>query len=95
MLTNDELNEVMEPRDINTLLALNTYQDMSDEEIDSIIDYKCNLSFAQGQLDTETVARVNATNQIIAANAANHATLVSMVESIIERQSELEVISYE
>lgn len=38
-------------RGIGVLLSLNTYQGMSDEEIDSIITYKCNMAYARGNAD--------------------------------------------
>lgn len=38
-------------RGIGVLLALDTYQGMSDEEIESIITYKCNMAYAKGNSD--------------------------------------------
>lgn len=38
-------------RGIGILLALDTYQGMSDEEIESIITYKCNMAYAKGNGD--------------------------------------------
>lgn len=38
-------------RGIGVLLALDTYQGMSDEEIESIIAYKCNMAYAKGNSD--------------------------------------------
>lgn len=47
-------------RSVSTLLALGTYQGMTDEEINSIIDYKVMLA----KWDSESVAN-RATNQAI------------------------------
>lgn len=38
-------------RGIGVLLSLGTYQGMSDEEIESIITYKCNMAYAKGNSD--------------------------------------------
>lgn len=38
-------------RGLGILLALDTYQGMSDEEIESIITYKCNMAYAKGNND--------------------------------------------
>lgn len=38
-------------RGLGVLLSLNTYQGMSDEEIESIITYKCNMAYTKGNSD--------------------------------------------
>lgn len=38
-------------RGLGVLLSLNTYQGMSDEEIESIITYKSNMAYAKGNSD--------------------------------------------
>ena len=38
-------------RGLGVLLALGTYQGMSDEEIDSIITYKENMAYKKGNMD--------------------------------------------
>lgn len=43
-------NENVE-RGLGILLSLNTYQGMSDKEIESIITYKCNMAYAKGNND--------------------------------------------
>ena len=43
-------NENVE-RGLGILLGLNTYQGMSDKEIESIITYKCNMAYAKGNSD--------------------------------------------
>lgn len=69
-------------RDINTLLGLATYQGMTDEEIELIIDYK----IARAINSAEMTARLNAmtvrAQQIIADNAANAAAMLTMVQSM-------------
>ena len=39
------------PRGIGVLLSLNTYQGMTDEEIESIIAHKCNMAYDKGNMD--------------------------------------------
>ena len=52
--------EVTRPRSIGELLSLHTYQGMSDEEIQTIIDFKCDLarrdSISRAQQQTNLVA---------------------------------------
>lgn len=47
MTTNNE----NAPRGIGVLLSLNTYQGMTDEEIESIITHKCNMAYDKGNMD--------------------------------------------
>ena len=45
-MTTDNIIPVV--RDVNILLSLDTYQGMSDEEIDSIIEFKKQMSYNEG-----------------------------------------------
>ena len=60
MTTEDTPVKVTQPRSIGELLSLPTYQGMSDEEIRSIIDFKCDLarrdSISMAQQQTNLVA---------------------------------------
>lgn len=60
MTTEDTPVEITQPRSIGELLSLTTYQGMSDEEIQSIIDFKCDLarrdSISRAQQQTNLVA---------------------------------------
>ena len=47
MTTNNENS----PRGIGILLSLDTYQGMTDEEIESIITHKCNMAYDKGNMD--------------------------------------------
>lgn len=47
MTTNNENT----PRGIGVLLSLNTYQGMTDEEIESIITHKSDMAYAKGNMD--------------------------------------------
>lgn len=57
------------PRDINVLLALDTYQGMTDEEIDMIIDYKVEVG-VKSEVSRECInAQIDACNSLIAISA--------------------------
>jgi hypothetical protein len=49
-------NVEIKDRNINQLLALNTYQDMTDSEIETIINYKVNL-LVKEELNSEHIKR--------------------------------------
>lgn len=58
-------------RDINVLLSLGTYQDMTDEEIESVIQYKINHAIAQHDnerdasvIEQAATAQINAYTQV-------------------------------
>ena len=63
-MTTEETNLIPIKRDIGVLLSLDTYQGMTDEEIDSIIEFKCNLARQEGANAAETKAREEAYTQL-------------------------------
>lgn len=74
-------NESLQPivRDISTLLSLDTYQDMSDEEIDLLIDYKIQLA-----LDSEEqTAKMDAIQQQVAAQASAYQTMAADAHDVL------------
>ena len=80
-----EENEIIEPvvpRSLNELLGLDTYQGMTDEEIDILIDYK--VSIAESNAINSEVARANAAGreQLAQAQSESLAEVVAMVQSI-------------
>jgi hypothetical protein len=77
-----------EPRSINELLALDTYQGMTDVEIDSIIDYKVQLETTNAINLADISNRTQALNELVAQELENHNALVAMVQSIRDRQVE-------
>lgn len=74
-------------RDINTLLRLATYQGMSDEEIELIIDYKINNALISAEMNAKINAITAREQQIIADNAANAAALLYMVQSMQQQMA--------
>lgn len=75
-----------EPRSINELLSLGTYQGMTDTEIDSIIDYKVQLETTNAINLADISNRTQALNELVAQELENHNALVAMVQSVRDRQ---------
>lgn len=79
-------NETQEPRDINVLLALETYQGMTDAEIEILLNYKIN----QAVTSRETLANITAITakqeQCIADNRASAQAMLDMVQSLVDRE---------
>lgn len=73
------------PRDINVLLGLGTYQGMTDEEIDLIINYKANLLYESTEATQKRANIENATSTMITDNHAAAQQAVSMIESMLDR----------
>lgn len=86
MTTDDIENEeeTQRPRDINVLLELDTYQGMTDEEIDLLLEYKIDHSITQRELAVLAAAEANRAEQCIADNRASAARALDMIQSIIE-----------
>jgi hypothetical protein len=72
------------PRDINVLLSLNTYQGMTDEEIDMLLDYK----IKQAVNSRETLAMITAQtvrmNEMIEVQLQSCKNQDAMLESLIK-----------
>jgi len=74
---NEEIIPIV--RDINTLLSLDTYQGMSDEEIESIISFK-----VQEALDSdEHTAKLDAIQQQTAAQAAAYQSMADDAHDVL------------
>ena len=69
--TTNEGIEVVEPRDINVLLALDTYQGMTDEEIDLVLDYKIAQATSSAEITVKAAAEIERMEQCIADNRAS------------------------
>lgn len=69
-------------RPIETLLELETYQGMTDEEIESLIQYRIDAA-TRDYVFTETeLARATTMQQINNANAEGVAAMLDMVQSL-------------
>lgn len=86
MTTEETPVEVTQPRSIGELLSLPTYQGMSDEEIQSIIDFKCDLarsdSVARAQQQTNLVAM----NSMVELHAKALEESTRLYDSLLSRE---------
>ncbi len=84
--------EQTSPRDLNVLLNLGTYQDMSDEEIELVLNYKINQEvnrrFSQGQ----AASIINGMEQLIIDNNASSMAARNVLKSIIGRTPTLKSV---
>lgn len=82
MSTTTEAVQVTKPRSVNVLMDLDTYQGMTDEEIDSIIEFKARLK----SIDIRNTAVVNhvteVANEMMESHNDNMHTLLSMVDEV-------------
>lgn len=82
----NENEEVQEPRKLDVLLALETYQGMTDEEIQMVLDYKIDQAVASRKTLAE-IAAINAkSEQCIADNQASAQAAQDMIQSLVERE---------
>lgn len=86
MTTEETPVEVTRRRSIGELLSLPTYQGMSDEEIQSIIDFKCGLarndSVARAQQQTNLVAM----NSMVELHARSLEESTRLYEGLLARE---------
>jgi len=87
MTTEDTPVEVTQRRSIGELLSLPTYQGMSDEEINSIIDFKCDLarrdSISRAQQQTNLVAM----NSMVELHAKALEESTRLYEGLLAREA--------
>ena len=86
-------NQVQEPRPLGTLLSLETYQGMTDEEIEMIISYKITDALNTANLQAmaeESASRLDAWNTHCAETSAK---LDGVIQSMLSDISKNEVIA--
>ena len=82
MTTEGELIPIK--RDINVLLKMDSYQDMTDEEIDAIIEYRVNVAVKK-TLNEAVEARIIECEQTLLAVVEERAkTAQSVLKSMLE-----------
>lgn len=84
---NEEIIPIV--RDINTLLLLDTYQDMTDEEIELIIEYKVNERVNSIEVQSRIKIVDDAMSEITETNANSCKQAIDMLNSILNRPLEL------
>ena len=77
-IENDSLKPLV--RDLATLLSLSTYQGMSDEEIESIIEYRVNVAL---QSDTQK-ANISSIETVSQAQAAAYQAMADSAQVMLK-----------
>lgn len=86
MTTEDTPVEVTQPRSIGELLSLPTYQGMSDEEIQSIIDFKCDLARRDSISRTQQQTNLVAMNSMVELHAKALEESTRLYEGLLARK---------
>lgn len=77
------------PRNINTLLALNTYQGMTDEEVELVLAYKVQQAMIQEQIETKNAIMQQEMTQRVAVTQTALQQTNNLLQSILNRDSGL------
>lgn len=85
MTTENEVATEQTPRTVQELLNLDTYQGMTDEEIQSLIDYYQQVGYDTALGTAQISIWSDAAQTIVDGSEAQHAELLSMVESIVNK----------
>lgn len=78
-----------EPRNINELLQLDTYQGMTDDEIETIIEYRANLKFHSLENTFAHATRIERVNSEAARNEQLVSDSRDMLQSMRRQIREL------
>lgn len=73
------------PRSIDALLALGTYQGMTDEEIDIVLNYKVQQAMIQENIGTKNALEAQKLSALISRWEQDSQTSYDMLESILNR----------
>lgn len=95
MPTENEGIVELPPRTIQQLLSLDTYQGMTDEEIQSLIDYYQQLGYDTALGTAQIAIWSQAAQTVVDGAEANHAELMAVVESVVNRPLSMETIGGE
>lgn len=92
MTTEDTPVEVTQPRSIGELLSLPTYQGMSDEEIQTIIDFKCELARRDSISRTQQQSNIVAMNSMVELHTKALEESMRLYEGLLSRETEPAII---
>ena len=84
MTTEGEIIEFQ--RDVNVLLLMDSYQDMTDAEIESIIEFKMGMARDAGYHQAMEDARLVAENQLLNAQIAKVQAATDVLQSMLEKE---------
>lgn len=90
--TNDTEVKPLPPRDINILLNLGTFQGMTDEEIQMVIDYKIKYALSEQEIKLKQAVYIEKMNSDIALSTqvANEAN--DIYRDILSKSLKLETV---
>lgn len=90
--TNNTEVKPLPPRDINTLLNLGTFQGMTDEEIQIVIDYKIKYALSEQEIKLKQAVYIEKMNSDIALSTqvANEAN--DIYKEILGKSLQLETV---
>lgn len=90
--TNDTEVKPLPPRDINILLNLGTFQGMTDEEIQMVIDYKIKYALSEQEIKLKQAVYIEKMNSDIALSTqvANEAN--DIYKEILGKSLQLETV---
>lgn len=89
------MDETNETRHISELLRMDTYQGMSDAEIELVIEWRVMQRMNSAEYVAKTNAFTDALNDMYELNSEHLAFSESMLERIANRGVDLGVIEYE
>lgn len=84
MTTEGEIVEFQ--RDVNVLLLMDSYQDMTDAEIESIIEFKMGMAHDEGYHQAMEDTRLVAENQLLNAQIAKVQAATDVLQSMLETE---------
>ena len=79
-------------RDLNTLLNLGTYQGMTDEEIEIVINYKIEIKVRERIIEASKTVNTLKMEAILQQNIESSQRAMSMLQSIRERKPVLHTV---
>lgn len=82
MTTEGEIIELV--RDINVLLMMDSYQDMTDAEIQSVIDFKVAEARSDARNELEQEAQFQESRALLAARTAHAQAAADVLQSMLE-----------
>lgn len=82
MTTEGEIIELV--RDLNVLLKMDSYQDMSDAEIQSIIDYRVECARADARNEMVSETQFQEERELAAARTAHAQAAADVLQSMLE-----------
>lgn len=90
-MTTDNIIPVV--RDLDTLLSLGTYQGMTDEEIESVIDFKIKCALNDAEFKVSYNNTMSECEARIAAYAETSQHTMELVQSILNKPLQLRTVS--